>query len=38
MQKALNREKALKEIADDTPFKDDEPSNPEPDWFEKAKQ
>lgn len=38
MQKALNREKALKEIADDTPFKDDEPSNPEPTRFEKAKQ
>lgn len=37
MQKAMNREKAMKEIADNTPFKD-EPSNPEPDWFEKAKQ
>lgn len=37
MQKAMNREKAMKEIADNTPFKD-EPSNPEPTWFEKAKQ
>lgn len=38
MQKAMNREKAMKQASDDVLFKDDEPSNPEPTWFEKAKQ
>ena len=37
MQKALNRQKVIEDVADNTPFKD-EPSNPEPTWFEKAKQ
>ncbi len=38
MQKAMNREKAMKQATEDVLFKDDEPSNPEPTWFEKAKQ
>lgn len=37
MQKAMNRWKILDEVNDDVLFKD-EPSNPEPTWFEKAKQ
>lgn len=36
MQKALNRQKAIEEVVD-WPFTDT-PSNPEPTWFEKAKQ
>lgn len=37
MQKALNRQKTLEDESNDVLFKD-EPSNPEPTWFEKAKQ
>lgn len=37
IEKAENRAKAIKKEADNTPFKE-EPSNPEPSWFEKAKQ
>jgi len=38
MQKAINREKAMKQATEDVLFTDNKPSNPEPDWFEKAKQ
>ena len=37
MEKALNRQKIMEEVVEDGPFTDT-PSNPEPQWFEKAKQ